>query len=51
MTDKIYLEQAIEDLERSIIASPSIRDLIADEPDLDILHGNSRFDLLLHSPE
>ncbi len=42
-------EEAIEDLERAIVASPSIRDLIADEPDLDILHGNNRFDLLLIS--
>ncbi|KOO08921.1 tetratricopeptide repeat protein [Vibrio hepatarius] len=41
-------EQAIEDLERAIEASPSIRDLINTEPDLEGLHGNPRFDALLH---
>lgn len=42
-------EQAIEDLEHAIEASPSIRDLINTEPDLEGLHGNPRFDLLLHT--
>jgi len=42
-------EQAIEDLERAIEASPSIRDLINTEPDLEGLHGNPRFDILLHA--
>ncbi|RJX75313.1 hypothetical protein DZ860_01125 [Vibrio sinensis] len=42
-------EQAIEDLERAIDASPSVRDLINDEPDLELLHGNKRFDQLLQT--
>ncbi|EPE2066969.1 tetratricopeptide repeat protein [Vibrio vulnificus] len=40
-------EQSIEDLERAIEASPSIRDLIANEPDLEPLHGNPSFDRML----
>lgn len=40
-------EQAIEDLERSIEYSPSIRDLLAEERDLELLHGNERFEKLL----
>ncbi|KGY12039.1 TPR repeat containing protein [Vibrio tubiashii] len=40
-------EQAIEDLELAIEASPSIRELINTEPDLEGLHGNPRFDALL----
>lgn len=45
-------EQAIEDLERAIEASPSIRELINTEFDLEGLHGNPRFDALLNlSPE
>ncbi|MDR9829185.1 hypothetical protein RCJ22_26705 [Vibrio sp. FNV 38] len=42
---------AIEDLEKAIEASPSIRDLIDTEPDLDGLHGNPKFDALLNSSE
>lgn len=42
-------EQAIEDLERAIDTSPSIRDLLAEEQDLELLHGNERFDQLLVS--
>ncbi|MCG9727648.1 TPR end-of-group domain-containing protein [Vibrio brasiliensis] len=41
-------EQAIEDLEHAIEASPSIRELINTEPDLEGLHGNPRFDALLN---
>ncbi|WP_228010162.1 MULTISPECIES: tetratricopeptide repeat protein, partial [unclassified Vibrio] len=41
-------EQAIEDLERAIEYSPSIRDLLAEERDLELLHGNERFEKLLH---
>lgn len=41
-------EQAIEDLEHAIETSPSIRELINTEPDLEGLHGNPRFDALLH---
>lgn len=40
-------ELATEDLERAIEASPSVKDLIATEPDLEDLHGNPRFDALL----
>ncbi|HCE1932836.1 TPA: hypothetical protein NJ543_002400 [Vibrio parahaemolyticus] len=40
-------EQAIEDLERAIDYSPSIRDLLAEERDLELLHGNKRFEKLL----
>ncbi|WP_193257583.1 tetratricopeptide repeat protein [Vibrio navarrensis] len=40
-------EQAIEDLQRAIEASPSIRDLINNEPDLESLQGNPHFDRLL----
>ncbi|MBE3668635.1 hypothetical protein BOO25_06670 [Vibrio navarrensis] len=39
-------EQAIEDLQRAIDASPSIRDLINNEPDLESLQGNPHFDRL-----
>ncbi len=42
-------EQAIEDLERAIDASPSIRDLLAEEQDLELLHGHERFEQLLTS--
>ncbi len=41
-------EQSIEDLERAIEYSPSIRDLLAEERDLELLHGNERFEKLLH---
>lgn len=40
-------EQAIDDLELAIEASPSIRELINTEPDLEGLHGNPKFDALL----
>ncbi|WGV99440.1 hypothetical protein QF117_16015 [Vibrio sp. YMD68] len=40
-------DQAIEDLELAIEASPSIRDLINTEPDLEGLHGNPRFEALI----
>tara|TARA_Y100001960_G_C14651669_1_gene816244 strand:+ start:293 stop:1141 length:849 start_codon:yes stop_codon:yes gene_type:complete len=40
-------EQAIEDLERAIEATPSIRDLINTEPDLEGLHGNPHFESLI----
>ena len=40
-------EQAIEDLERAIEYSPSIRDLLAEEHDLELLHGHERFEKLL----
>lgn len=42
-------EQAIDDLTRAIEASPSIRDLIAHEQDLESLHGNKRFEALLET--
>ncbi|RQW65187.1 hypothetical protein EES38_02145 [Vibrio viridaestus] len=37
-------EQAIDDLIRSVELSPSLRELISEEPDFDSLHGNTRFD-------
>ncbi len=40
-------EQAIEDLERAIDASPSVRELIIEESDLEPLHGNKKFDALI----
>lgn len=40
-------EQAIEDLERAIEATPAIKELIATEPDLEGLHGNPHFDSIL----
>ncbi len=40
-------EQAIEDLEKAIDASPSVRDLINEELDFESLHGNPRFEALL----
>lgn len=40
-------EQAIEDLEKAIDASPSVRDLITEELDFESLHGNPRFEALL----
>ena len=43
-------EQAIEDLERAVTASPSLRDLLADEQDLEMLHGLERFEQLLQHP-
>ncbi|MGR5348282.1 tetratricopeptide repeat protein [Vibrio mediterranei] len=42
-------DQAIEDLELAIEASPSIRELINSEADLEGLHGNPRFEALLTS--
>jgi tetratricopeptide (TPR) repeat protein len=44
-------EHAIEDIERAIEASPSIRDLIYSEPDLEGLHGNPRFETLIQQEE
>lgn len=44
-------DQAIEDLTRAIEASPSIRELIETEPDLEGMHGNPRFDALLIEAE
>ncbi|KJY83012.1 hypothetical protein TW81_12385 [Vibrio galatheae] len=41
-------EQAIDDLAYAIEASPSISELINTEPDLEGLHGNEKFDALLH---
>ena len=40
-------DQAIEDLQRAIDASPSIKDLIATERDFESLHGNQRFETML----
>lgn len=40
-------EQAIEDLVHAIEVSPSIKDLLNEEPDLESLHGHPTFDALL----
>lgn len=40
-------DQAIEDLQRAIDASPSIKDLIASESDFESLQGNQRFEAML----
>lgn len=40
-------EQAILDLEKAIHVSPSLKELIAEEPDFEPLFGNTQFDLLL----
>jgi tetratricopeptide (TPR) repeat protein len=42
-------EQAIEDLARSIELSPSLKDLIAEEADFEVLHGNPKFEVLMDS--
>ena len=44
-------EQAIYDLHRSIEVSSSIRELAAEEPDLESLHGNLQFDALIEATE
>lgn len=40
-------EQALEDIQRATDISPSLRELIADEPDFESLYGNKRFDALI----
>ncbi|WP_412500757.1 tetratricopeptide repeat protein [Vibrio fluvialis] len=40
-------EQALEDIQRAIDTSPSLRDLVADEADFESLYGNNKFDLLV----
>ncbi|EKO3388063.1 hypothetical protein OMA36_004399, partial [Vibrio fluvialis] len=40
-------EQALEDIQRAIDTSPSLRDLVADEADFESLYGNKKFDLLV----
>ncbi len=44
-------EQAIYDLHRSIQVSASIRELAAEEPDLESLRGNLQFDTLIEGVE
>jgi tetratricopeptide (TPR) repeat protein len=44
-------EQAISDLQRSIEASSSIRDLAADETDFELLRGLHKFEKLIEQPE
>jgi len=39
-------EQAVDDLIRAIDLSPSLKELISEEPDFELLHGNKRFDEL-----
>ena len=43
--------QAIDDLQRSIRASASMRDLVGEEPDFDPLRGLERFEALLEEEE
>lgn len=40
-------DQAMEDIQRAIDTSPSLRDLVADEADFESLYGNRKFDLLV----
>jgi tetratricopeptide (TPR) repeat protein len=40
-------EQAIEDLLRAVNLSPSLKELIAEEADFEMLHGNVKFDEML----
>ncbi len=42
-------EQAIEDINRALETTPSLRELLAEEADFESLHGNKRFDNLIHS--
>lgn len=44
-------EQAIYDLQRSIEASASIRELAADEPDFELLRGNPKFESMIEMVE
>ncbi len=44
-------EQAINDLELAITHSVALRELVNDEPDLESLQGNERFDQILSSLE
>ena len=44
-------EQAIYDLQQSINASASIRELAAEEPDFEQLRGNSKFEKLIETNE
>lgn len=40
-------EQAINDLEKAVSGSASLRELAAEDPDFESLHGNERFELLI----
>ncbi|WP_375749480.1 tetratricopeptide repeat protein [Vibrio sp. HN007] len=44
-------EQAIYDLQRSIEASASIRELAAEEPDFELLRGNEKFEAMIEVAE
>ena len=44
-------EQAIYDLQQSINASASIRELAAEEPDFELLRGNSKFEKMIEATE
>ncbi|WED24479.1 hypothetical protein L3Q72_16520 [Vibrio sp. JC009] len=44
-------EQAIYDLQKSIEASASIKELAAEEPDFELLRGNPKFESLIEIPE
>lgn len=44
-------EQAIYDLQRSIEASASIRELAAEEPDFELLRGNEKFEAMIEMVE
>ncbi|MBC7003672.1 hypothetical protein BIZ37_13990 [Photobacterium sp. BZF1] len=40
-------ELAINDLEQAVIGSASLRELAAEDPDFESLHGNERFEILI----
>ncbi len=42
-------EQALEDIQRAIDTTPSLRDLLAEEADFESLHGHKKFDNLIHT--
>jgi len=41
-------EQALEDIQRAIDTTPSLRDLLAEEADFETLHGHKKFDAFIH---
>ncbi|MGF1698773.1 hypothetical protein L4D09_00445 [Photobacterium makurazakiensis] len=44
-------EQAVDDLERAILGSSSLRELASEEPDFESLRGNERFEVLITSSD
>ncbi|SJL84582.1 Tetratricopeptide repeat protein [Vibrio palustris] len=44
-------DQAIEDLQRAVITSPSLKDAIMEESDFESLYGNKKFDVWLNGED